>query len=174
MRWYVPNALPWASATFAAALIAQFSSLFVPDVTADTGRQFPQLIWVVEILRPIVGWAIAFDVLTALPNALCVGIAWSVPQALAFPGPRSARAVWVIALMLTGFVVVVMVKSLSRGLLRAFFLHRVGLWMPSITSYALPVFLAWLILSLVSGTIMYWNLRRGSPAGISQVYVRFD
>ena len=174
MRRYVRNALPWASATLAAALLAQLSSMFVPEVTGDT--DWPDLIRVFEVLSPIVGMGIASDVLTVLPRALCFGAAWAIPPALVLPGSRSARILWVIALMSTGFFLVVMVKTLSRELLRALFYSydRTGFWIPSMTSDVLPVFLAWLILSLVSGTIMYWSLRRRPAVEIGQVYERFD
>jgi hypothetical protein len=41
-------------------------------------------------------------------------------------------------------------------------------------AYALPALLGWLIVSLVSGSLMYWNLRRSSAVGINQVYASFD
>jgi hypothetical protein len=172
MRRHVRNALPWAAATLTAGLLSQLGNQLVPEVArAD---DFPGLIVIVDVLRPIVGLAIAFDVLQVLPNALCFGAAWSLPQALAFPGSWSARFVWVSALMLTSLVVVVMAKSLSRELLMAFIRYQVGFWMPTLVSHVLPAILGWVILSLVGGSIMYWSLRRGSPMAISQLYARFD
>jgi hypothetical protein len=174
VRRYIRNALRWASAIYVAALLAQLSNMFVPDVTGET--DWPGLFWVFEALSPIVAIGIAADVLIALPRALCFGAAWAIPPALAFPGSRATRIVWAVALMSTGFLLVVMVKTLSRELLTVL-LHqyeRTGVWVPSITSSVLPVFLAWLILALVSGAIMYWSLRHRPAVEIGQVYARFD
>jgi hypothetical protein len=37
----------------------------------------------------------------------------------------------------------------------------------------LPAFVGWLALASVSGSIMYWTLRRHAPAS-ADVYARFD
>jgi hypothetical protein len=48
--------------------------------------------------------------------ALCYGVAWSIPQGFALPGPRFAKLVWVAALLPTGFVIA---KTLTSLLLQS-------------------------------------------------------
>jgi hypothetical protein len=176
MRRCVPDARPWGIATFVAALLAQLSHLFVPVVTVDTVRAFPQLMWVTDLIISIFGLSIGFDVLAVLLIALCVGAAWSIPQALVLPGSRLARGVWSVALLLTGFLTVVMVTALSGELLRAVVFRPSAYWnwIPMAASHLLPTILGWLVLALIGGLIMHWTLRRSSSAGNSQVYARFD
>jgi hypothetical protein len=79
-------------------------------------------------------------------------------------------------MMPTAFAVVVMAKTLSRELLEAQVLDfsPPRFWILAVARFLLPTILGWLILSLVSGSMMHWNLRRGSAAGVTRVYERFD
>jgi hypothetical protein len=172
MRSYVAKPRPWSAATLVGALLAQLSAMLVPEVTQETLASLPQLSRIYDILRPIFGSEVAIDTLVMLPIALCYGAAWSIPQGLALPGLRSAKIVWMIALMLTGFAVVVMAKALSYELREAFALRRAPNLFLLAASSLLPTTLGWLMLSLVSGSIMYWSLRRGSAVGVAQVLTR--
>lgn len=42
-----------------------------------------------------------------------------------------------------------------------------------VVAYEPPAFLGWFIVSLVSGSIMYWSLQRGAAAG-APVYELFE
>jgi hypothetical protein len=154
MRRYIRNALRWAGATFVGALLAQSSRIIVGST---------------------LGWEIPPDLPTMLVWALCYGAAWSVPQGLVLPGPRSAKMVWFIALMLTGILSVLLRTNLSHVLAQGLFFayEETGYWIGPAAGYVPPIS-RWLILSLVSGSTMYWSLRRDSVAGISRVYARFD
>jgi hypothetical protein len=176
MRRYLRKRALWSAATLAGAVLGQLANLFVPEATGETLGSFPQLNWVFTIVGRILGWEIAADTMTTLPVALCFGAAWSIPQGLALPGPRAAKMMWMSVMMLTAFAVVVMIKTLSRELLEAQVLNfsPARFWIFSVARFLLPTILGWLILSLVSGSMMYWNLRRGSAAGITRVYERFD
>jgi hypothetical protein len=52
--------------------------------------------------------------------------------------------------------------------------YPIGDLFPLIAAHAVPALLGWLIVSFVSGSLMYWNLRRNSAAGFNQVYASFD
>jgi hypothetical protein len=173
-RRYMENPLPWTVATFGAALLGQLANRFVPELTGDTIGNMPQLIWVFGILDRAFGFQIAAATLTEFPPALCYGVAWSLPQGLALPRPRSAKIVWIATLMPTGFVLMVMAKALSNELLDASFDYGYRFWFSTALAYVLPGLTSWATLSLVSGSLMYWNLRRSSDAGDVQVYARFD
>jgi uncharacterized iron-regulated membrane protein len=68
----------------------------------------------------------------------------------------------------------VMAKALSNELLDASFDYAYRFWFSTALAYVLPGLASWATLSLVSGSLMYWNLRRSSDAGDVQVYARFD
>jgi hypothetical protein len=174
MRRYVANPLPWTVATFGAALLGQLANRFVPEFTGDTIGNVPQLIWVFGILDRAFGFAIAAATLTGFPPALCYGLAWSLPQGLALPGARFAKIVWIATLMPTGFVLMVIAKAMSNELLDASVEYVFHYWFSTVGAYVLPVLASWATLSLVSGSLMYWNLRRRLDAGDGQVYARFD
>lgn len=172
---YVRRAIFWTAATTAAALLAQLSNLFVPELTGNNiGRMSQLLFWVFEILAPVIGFEIAATTLTEFPRAVCSGIAWSIPQGLALPGPRFAKIVWIAALLPTGFIMVVMTKALTNLLLQAYVLSPSYFWFRSLQVYYLPVIAGWATLSLVGGAVMYWNLRRRPDAEGSTLYARFD
>jgi hypothetical protein len=181
MRSYVAKPRLWSVATLAGALLAQLSTTLVPAIEPRTLGLLPQLSQFLEILRSIFGTVVATSALFALPIASCYGAAWSIPQGLALPGPRSAKVVWIIALMLTGFVVIVMAETLTYELREALSVGREPTGVrrpPNLIAYGAsgPILLAlgWLILSLVSGSIMYWVLRRYAAATTSQVLTRFE
>ena len=174
MRSYIARPRPWSAATLVGALLAQLSTMAVPEINQAALASLPQISRVFDILRPIFGTEIAFDTVVMLPIALCYGAAWSIPQGLAMPGLRSAKIVWMIALMLTGFAVVIMAKALSYELREAFDLRRAPDTTLLVASSLLPTALGWFVLSLVSGSIMYWALRRGSAAGLAHVFTRFE
>ena len=93
---------------------------------------------------------------------------------LALPRPRFARMVWIATLMPTGFVLMIMGKALSNELLDASVDFSYRFWSLTAGAYVLPVLASWATLSLVSGSLMYWNLRRRPVTGDGQVYARFD
>jgi hypothetical protein len=169
MRRHLSKAHFWALATFAGALLERVSWMFMRH------GSMPPLSW---IFQPLGG--IAADVPSVFAVSLCLGAAWSVPSAFVLPGTRSARVAWVIALTLTILVVAVMEASLAQELKTQFLGSHPELNYPIgdrfrlIAAHALPALLGWLIVSLVSGSLMYWNLRRDSAAGINQVYASFD
>ncbi len=174
MRSYVAKPRLWSVATLAGALLAQLSTTLVPAIEPRTLGSLLQLSQFFEILRSIFGTVVATNALFTLPIASCYGAAWSIPQGLALPGPRSAKVVWIIALMLTGFVVIVMAETLTHELREAFDLRQVSNYILFTASSFLPTTLGWLMLSLVSGSIMYWSLHQGSAVEVAQVLTRFE
>lgn len=174
MRRYVENPLPWTVATFGAALLGQLANRFVPELTGDTISNMPSLIRVFGILDRMFGFQIAAATLTEFPPALCYGVAWSLPQGLALPRPRFAKIVWIATLMPTGFFLMIVGKALSNELLGASVDFSYRFWSLTAGAYVLPVLASWGTLSLVSGSLMYWNLRRRPAIGDGQVYARFD
>jgi hypothetical protein len=180
MRRYLPKAHVWALAAFAGALLERVSAMFVYQAIVRTITSLPYIILILQRLQPLVGGASALDLLAFFSMALCQGAAWSVPSAFLLPGTRSTRVVWAITLTLTIFAVSMMDRSLAQELETQFLgsypklEYLIGDRLRLAAAYALPALLGWLILSLVSGSLMYWNLRRGSAAGINQVYASFD
>jgi ABC-type xylose transport system permease subunit len=106
--------------------------------------------------------------------ALCYGVAWSILQGLALPGPRFAKIAWIAALLPTGFIMVVMAKTLTSLLQQASALSPDDSWVTSLQAHYLPGIAGWVTLSLAGGAVMYWNLRRRPEAGSSQFYAQFD
>jgi hypothetical protein len=145
----------------------------VPAAQTSSFGLLPQLFGLYEALRSILGSDVATYALIMIPIALCYGAARSIPQGIALPGSRSAKVVWMIVLMLTGFVVVVMAETFSYELREAFGLRRHANLTALLASSLVPLSFGWLILALVSGSIMYWNLWRNAEAATTQVLARF-
>jgi hypothetical protein len=181
VRRYLPEAPLWALATFVGASLERMSAIFLHQAIIAMIVSLPQTISILQLLRPMFGGANVPDVLALVLVALCQGAALSVPSGFVLPGTKSTRVFWVIALMLTTFVVVVIVGSLLHELERQLLgsypkleYYPIDYQLRLIAAYALPALLGWLVVSLVSGSLMYWNLRRSSAAVAGQVYARFD
>jgi hypothetical protein len=176
-RWPMDaDAHLWALATLVAAVLERASAMFLGQAIVETMVSHPYAISILQLLRPVFGGASVPDLLVLLSVTLCQGAALSIPPGFVLPGTRSARALWVIALTLTTFVAAMIVRSVLLELRTQSLPSHPKLmnYLRLMTAYTLPDLLGWFVVSLVSGSLMHWNLRRSSAAGIGQVYARFD
>jgi len=173
MRRCLSTAVPWALAVLVGTFLAAIGRMLIgyldPRLLFDS-YLFYEIFW---ILVALFGFTFVTIAVAVLPIGLFLGVATSLPEAIALPGSGRMRLVWIAVMIPTEYVSTILGEGLYRVMPISDTVTAVGLGGEIAINIA-PRICAGLLTAVVSGLLMHAILRRRATKGGDHLYSRFD